>query len=77
MHNKIEITVPIIKSKIGNFKLWRNKTKDFIRSAKKGFFENAINENRDSLFLLKHVKDITGRLTQIEYLLFYTQKKDS
>ena len=50
MHNKIEIT--IIKSKLGKFfKLWGNKTKDLIRSAKKGFFENAINENKDSSFL--------------------------
>ena len=44
-----------------NFKLWRNKTKDLIRSAKKGSFENAINENKDSSFLWKHVKDITGQ----------------
>ena len=34
-----------------NFKLWRNKTKSLIRTAKKAFFENAINENRDNSFL--------------------------
>ena len=27
-----------------NFKLWRNKTKSLIRTAKKALFENAINE---------------------------------
>ena len=59
MHNKIEIT--IIKARFENFKLWRNKTKDLIRSAKKDFFENAIKENRDSSFLWKHVKDVTGQ----------------
>ena len=44
-----------------NFKLWRNKTKSLIRTAKKAFFENAINEKRDNSFLWKHVKDITGQ----------------
>ena len=44
-----------------NFTLWCNKTKGLIRSAKKGFFEYAINENRDSSFLWKHVKEITGQ----------------
>ena len=44
-----------------NFKLWRNKTKSLIRTAKKAFFENAVNENRDKSFLWKHVKDITGQ----------------
>ena len=39
----------------------RNKTKSLIRTAKKAFFENAINENRDNSFLQKHVKDITGQ----------------
>ena len=43
-----------------NFKLWRNKKKNLIRTAKKAFFENVINENRDNSFLWKHVKDITG-----------------
>ena len=42
-----------------NFKVWRNKTKSLIRTAKKAFFENAINENRDNSFLWQHVKDIT------------------
>ena len=44
-----------------HFKLWRNKTKSLIRTAKKAFFENAINENRDNSFLWKHVKDINGK----------------
>ena len=44
-----------------NFKLRRNKTKSLIRTAKKAFFENAINENRDNSFLWQHVKDITGQ----------------
>ena len=43
-----------------NFKLWHNKTKNLIRTAKTAFFENAINENRDNSFLWKHVKDITA-----------------
>ena len=44
-----------------NFRLWRNKTKSLIRTAKNAFFENAVNENRDNSFLWKHVKDITGQ----------------
>ena len=44
-----------------NFKVWRNKTKSLIRTAKKAFFENAINVNRDNSFLWQHVKDITGQ----------------
>ncbi|MCG8066696.1 MAG: hypothetical protein JAY84_02445 [Candidatus Thiodiazotropha taylori] len=44
-----------------NFKRWRNKTKSLIRSAKKGFFEKAIAENKDNSFLWKHIKDITGQ----------------
>ena len=32
-----------------NFKLWRNKTKSLIRTAKKAFFENAINENNETI----------------------------
>ena len=39
-----------------NFKLWCNKTKSLIRIAKKAFFENAVNENRDNSFLWKHAK---------------------
>ena len=34
------------KQDLKNFKLWRNKTKDLIHTAKKGFFENAINEKQ-------------------------------
>ena len=44
-----------------NFNPWCNKTKSLIRNAKKAFFENAINENRDTSFPWKHVKDITGQ----------------
>ena len=32
-----------------NFKFWRNKTKSLIRTAKKVFFENAVNENRQCI----------------------------
>ena len=44
-----------------NFKLWRNKTKSLIRTAKKAYFENAVNENWENSFFWKHVKDITGQ----------------
>ena len=37
------------------------KQKNLIRTAKKAFFENALNENRDNSFFWKHVKDITGQ----------------
>ena len=39
----------------------RNKTKSLVCTAKKAFFENAINENWDNSFLWKRVKDITGQ----------------
>ena len=43
-----------------NFKLW-GKPKSRICTAKKAYFENAVNENRDNSFLWKHVKDVTGQ----------------
>ena len=44
-----------------NYKHWRNCTKNRIRNAKRNFFENAINENKDNSFRWKHVKDINGK----------------
>ena len=58
-----------------NFKLWRNKTKSLIRAAKKAFFENAMNENRDNSFLWKQVKDITGHSQQINCPQLYSLTK--
>ena len=58
MHNKIEIT--IIKNKIGII-LSSGAIRLKISFALPKKVENAINENKDSSFLWKHVKDITGQ----------------
>ena len=40
------------------YKFWRNKSITLIRQAKTDFFSNAIEENRDSSYLWKHVKKL-------------------
>ena len=50
----------ITKSKTGKISN-SGEIKSLIRTAKKAFFENAINENIDNSFLWKHAKDIAGQ----------------
>ena len=44
------------------YKYWRNKTTDLIRSAKKDFFAQSIADNKDNAYLWKHIKSLNGQL---------------
>ena len=40
------------------YKYWRNKSTNLIRSAKKEFFSRSIAENKDNAYLWKHIKNL-------------------
>lgn len=42
------------------YKYWRNKTNKLIQNSKKDFFSNAVQDNKSSSFLWKHVKQISS-----------------
>ena len=43
------------------YKYWRNKTTDPIRSAKKDIFAQSIADNKDNAYLWKHIKSLNGQ----------------
>ena len=42
------------------YKFWRNKTTALIRTSKKNFFTRSVSGNKDTSFLWKHVRNISG-----------------
>jgi hypothetical protein len=42
------------------FKKWRNMTNTLIKKAKRDFFSNAVQENKDPAFLWKNIKDLSS-----------------
>ena len=45
-------------------KFWSNKSTKLIRSAKKDFFSKAIEENKDTSFLWKHIRSLKSQTAQ-------------
>ena len=52
------------RKNLEQFKFWRNKSTKLIRSAKKDFFSKAIEENKDTSFLWKHIKSLKSQTAQ-------------
>ena len=43
------------------YKFWRNKTITLIRTSKRDFFNRSVSKNKETSFLWKHVKNVSGK----------------
>ena len=43
------------------YNFWRNKTITLIRTSKRDFFTRSVSENKETSFLWKHVKNVSGK----------------